>query len=289
MKIAIVTDSITNLRKEDLELYPNIHYGYLNVIVDGKSYIDLKEINNDDIFRFLDKGASCSTSQPAPDIFVNLYEDLLKDYDHIFSLHCSNNVSGTVNSARIASTMIEGAEEQITVVDTETAAIGVENIVIKVAELAKEGKSVEEITKVIDFYRQTGKLYLTIDDLSTLVRSGRLSKASAAIGNLLNIKPIVGFVDAQLEVVDKVRTKKRVLKWMVDQLATDVETSGKQIVRLTHINAIDIVNELKQMMETTYGDKVEVHIGNEIGPVMAIHFGRGGFGASWIAESYKIN
>ena len=289
MKIAIVTDSITNLTQADLKKYPNIHYGYLNVIVDGKTYVDLKEINNEQIFKFLDEKKSCTTSQPAPDVFVQMYEKLLKDYDHIFSLHCSNQVSGTVNSARIASTMIDGAEDKITVIDTETAAIGVENIVIKTAQLAEEGKSVEDITKIIDFYRRTASLFLTIDDLSTLVRSGRLSKASAAIGNLLNIKPIVGFVDAELDVVDKVRTKKRVLKWMIEKLSKDVEKSGKQIVRLTHINADEIVDELKQMMESTLGDKVEVHIGNEIGPVMAIHFGRGGFGASWMSEDYKIN
>jgi len=287
MKIGIVTDSLTNLRKEDLERYPNIYYGYLNVIVDDKAYVDLKEINNEQLFSLIDAGASCSTSQPAPDVFFKLYEDLLQKYDYIISLHCTQNVSGTVNSARIASEMIEGAEKRIFVVDTNTASIGVENIVIQICRLIEEGKSLEDLLKIVEFYTQNSTMYLTIDDLSTLVRSGRLSKTSAAIGNLLNIKPIIGLIDAKLDVVDKVRTKKRVLKWIVDRLVKEVEKSGRQIVRITHVNALEVANELKQLMEVACGEKVEVYVGNEIGPVMAIHFGRGGVGACWIPQQYS--
>jgi len=288
MKIAIVTDSITNLRKEDLERYPNIYYGYLNVIINDKTYVDLKEINNEQLFRYIDEGASCSTSQPSPDVFVTLYEKLLKEYDYILSLHCTYNVSGTVNSARIASTMIEGAEDKISVVDTNTASIGVENIVLRVEKLIEEGKPLAEILKAIEFYRHHSEMYLTIADLSTLVRTGRLSKTSAMIGNLLNIKPIIGLFDARLDVADKVRTNKRVLKWIVERLKKDIEKTGKQIVRITHVNTVATANELKQLMETTCGDKVEVFVGNEIGPVMAIHFGRGGIGASWMPEQYTV-
>ena len=288
MKIAIVTDSITNLTQKDLERYPNIYYGYLNVIINDKAYVELKEINNDLLFKFIDEGASCTTSQPAPDVFVSLYEKLLKEYDYILSLHCTNNVSGTVNSARIASTMIEGAENKISVVDTNTASIGVENIVLRVAKLIEDGQPVSEILKAVEFYRHHSEMYLTIADLSTLVRTGRLSKTSAMIGNLLNIKPIIGLFNAKLDVTDKVRTKKRVMKWIVERLQIDIEKTGKQIVRITHVNALSTANELKQLMEITYGDKVEVFVGNEIGPVMAIHFGRGGIGATWMPEQYTV-
>jgi len=288
MKIAIVTDSITNLTQEDLERYPNIYYGYLNVIINEKAYVELKEINNEQLFKYIDEGASCTTSQPAPDVFVSLYEKLLQEYDYILSLHCTNNVSGTVNSARIASKMIEGGEDKISVIDTNTASIGVENIVLRVEKLIEEGKPLAEILEAIEFYRHHSEMYLTIADLTTLVRTGRLSKTSAMIGNLLNIKPIIGLFDARLDVTDKVRTNKRVLKWIVERLKKDIEKTGKQIVRITHVNTLSTANELKQLMETTCGDKVEVFVGNEIGPVMAIHFGRGGIGASWMPEQYKV-
>ena len=65
MKVAIVTDSLTNLTSVDLEQYPDVYYGYLNVIVDGKAYVEQKEINNDRLFRMIDEGANYSTSQPA--------------------------------------------------------------------------------------------------------------------------------------------------------------------------------------------------------------------------------
>ena len=288
MKVAIVTDSLTNLTSVDLERYPDVYYGYLNVIVDGKAYVEQKEINNDRLFRMIDEGANYSTSQPAPEEFVQLYTELIKKYDYILGLFCTNNVSGTVNSARIASTMIDGAEDRITVIDTNTASIGVENVLIRVCQLLEEGKSIDEVIKVVDFYKTRGPMYLYVDDLNTLVHTGRLSKTAASIGNLLNIKPIIGLSDGKLDVFDKVRTKKRVFKWIVERLRADVEKSGKQIVRITHVNAIEGANELKALMEEACKELVEVHVGNEIGPVMAIHFGRGGVGACWMPEQYNI-
>ncbi|MFJ6413931.1 6-phosphogluconate dehydratase [Terribacillus saccharophilus] len=287
MKIAIVTDSLTNLREEDLQKYPFIYYAHLNVVVDDKSYIDLKEITNDQLFRFIDEGASYSSSLPSPEVFVTLYEKLLAEYDAIISLHCTENVSGTVNSARIARDTIEGAKEKITVIDTNTASIGVENIVIKVCELLEQGKSLDELLEVIEYYRTHGQLYLTINDLTTLVRTGRISKTASRIGNLLHIKPIIGFKDAKLEVMSKVRTKKRLLKWMLERLRHDIEQSGKQVVRITHVNSIDLATELKHALEIC-GDKVDVFISNEISSVMAIHFGRGGVGASWMPANYSV-
>lgn len=287
MKIAIVTDSLTNLREEDLQKYPFIYYAHLNVVVDDKSYIDLKEITNEQLFRFIDEGATYSSSLPSPEVFVTLYEKLLAEYDAIISLHCTENVSGTVNSARIARDSIEGAKEKITVIDTNTASIGVENIVIKVCELMEQGKSLNELLEAIEYYRTHGQLYLTINDLTTLVRTGRISKTASRIGNLLHIKPIIGFENVKLEVMGKVRTKKRLLKWMLERLRHDIEQSGKQVVRITHVNSIDLATELKHAMETC-GDKVEVFISNEISSVMAIHFGRGGVGASWIPANYSV-
>ena len=284
MKVAIVTDSLTNLTAVDLKRYPYIYYGYLNVIVNDKAYAEHKEINNKELFRMIDEGATYSTSQPAPEEFVQLYTKLLTEYDHILGLFCTNNVSGTVNSARIASTLVEGAEGRITVIDTNTAAIGVEIVLLRVCQLLEEGTSLEEIIRVVEFYKTHGPMFFYVDDLNTLVRTGRLSKTAASIGNLLNIKPIIGLNDGKLDVFDKVRTKKRVFKWIVEHLREDVSQSGKQIVRITHVNAIDGANELKSLMEEVCGNQVEVHVGNEIGPVMAIHFGRGGVGACWIPD-----
>ncbi|SNZ15415.1 EDD domain protein, DegV family [Terribacillus aidingensis] len=281
MKIAIVTDSITNMREEDLQRYPFIHYAHLNVIVNDKSFTDLKDITNEELFKLIDEGASYSSSLPSPDAFQALYEKLLGKYDAIISLHCTEHVSGTVQSARIARTMIDGAEDRIHVVDTNTASIGVENIVIKVCQLIEQEKPLTEILKAISLYCRQGHLYLTINDLTTLVRSGRMSKTASRIGNLLHIKPIIGLMDGKLEVVGKVRTKKRVMKWMIEKLGHNIAETGKQVVRITHVNSIDLAHELKHAMEV-YGDKVEVFIGNEISTVMAIHFGRGGIGASWM-------
>lgn len=288
MKIAVVTDSLTNLTKEDLERYPNVYYGYLNVIVNDKAYAEQKEINNEKLFGMIDEGATYSTSQPSPEEFVQLYTKLLQEYDHILGLFCTQNVSGTVNSARIASTMVEGAEDRITVIDTNTASIGVENVLVRVCQLLEAGMKLEDVVKVVDFYKTHGPMYLYVDDLNTLVRTGRLSKTAANIGNLFNIKPIIGLSNGKLDVFDKVRTRKRVFKWIAEKLREDVANKGKQIVRITHVNAIDGANELKSLMEETCGEQVEVYVGNEIGPVMAIHFGRGGVGACWMPAQYQI-
>ena len=108
-------------------------------------------------------------------MFVQIYEQIKDEYDYILSLHCTPKVSGTVNAARIASTMVDGLEGRISVIDLNTASIGEENIIIKVCQLIDEGKSLDELLKVIEFYRNHTTLCLVIDDLNTLVKTGRLS------------------------------------------------------------------------------------------------------------------
>ncbi|MGL4335816.1 MAG: DegV family protein [Turicibacter sp.] len=287
MKIAIVTDGIANITEADLNSYP-IYMGYMNVIVNDKTYVDTIELNAHELFKMIDEGATYSTSQPSPDVFVQLYEKLLNEYDHILSIHCSHKMSGTVNSARIASTMVEGGEERITIIDSKTAAPGEENIIIRVGQLINEGKSLDYILKVIAYYIDNNALCITIDDLNTLVRSGRLSKGSAMIGNLLNIKPVIAFdEEGSLQVIEKVRTKKRVIKYICERINTEIEKTGKQIIRIAHIDPNGIAIEVKQAIEENCKN-VEVYIGDVIGPAMAVQFGRGGFAVHWLPAQYKI-
>ncbi len=286
MKLAIVTDSTAALSKQECEAN-DIYMVHMNVIINDKAYADRIEIDNETLFNKIDEGASYSTSQPSPDVFLKLYEKLLETYDHVLSLHTMIKTSGAVNAARIASTMLEQKQECVTVLDSGTSAVGLENMVLRIASLASEGMELESLLKAIEFYKKNQKVYFTIDDLNTLVRTGRISKTAAALGNMLNIKPIAGVVDEEIKVIDKVRTKKRVLKYFLDEIIKETEKSGKQIVRLTHIDSLELIEDLKRQIEEVCPDAL-IYSPLEVGSAMAVHFGRGGIAVAFMPETFNI-
>ncbi len=286
MKLAIVTDSTAAISKADCEKY-NIHMVHMNVIIGDQTFTDRLEIDNETLFNRIDEGASYSTSQPSPDTFLTMYQELLKTNDCILSLHTMLKSSGAVNAARIASTMVEDGKERITVLDSDTSAIGLENMILKVAMLAQEGFTLDELLRVIAFYKKNQTVCFTIDDLNTLVRTGRMSKTVATIGNLLNVKPIIELRETEMYVIEKVRTKKRVLKYYVEQIVKATEVSGTQLVRLSHVGSEELVQELKNQIEAAC-PQAKVAKPLEIGSAMAVHFGRGGIAAAWMPESFEI-
>ena len=286
MKLAIVTDSTAALTQKECE-DNHIYIVKMNVIINDQTYADRVEINNETLFSKIDEGASYSTSQPSPDVFLKLYEKLLQDYDHVLSLHTMIKTSGAVNAARIASTMLEEKEKCITVLDSDTSAVGLENMILKLAALAKEGMPLEQLLRVIEFYKLNQVVCFTIDDLGTLVRTGRMSKTAATFGNMLNIRPIVGIIQTDIRVIEKVRTKKRMLKYFVEEITKATEQSGTQLVRLAYIGSCELVDELKRQIETAC-PQAKVYEPLEVGSAMAVHFGRGGIGLAFMPEAFEI-
>ena len=121
-----------------------------------------------------------------------------------------------------------------------------------------------------------------VDDLSHLQRGGRLSSAQAFVGSLLQVKPLLHFVDKKIVPFEKIRTRKKALKRMFELLGEDAASGVQVKAVLIHANRLDEANELKAELEATYPN-AEVSV-SHIGPVIGTHLGEGAFGIGWYKE-----
>ncbi len=275
-RIAIVTDSTADIPvslKEEL----NIQVIPLNVIFGEKTYKDGVDITSKAFFEMLPASSvHPSTSQPSPGEFVEFYEQVLKEYDSIISVHISSGLSGTHQSAKMARDMLPQAD--ITVVDSRTASLGCGLAAIAGAEARNAGLNQEAILSAVKSVCEEQILLLTVETLEWLQRNGRIGKASALLGSLLNVHPILKVQDGQVAPHAKVRGKmSKVLSAMVEAGQEFVPAGSAVRLGIVHGNAPEEARVLADMIGKVYDVKSVIY--NEIGPVIGVHVGPGALGA----------
>ncbi|HUC93419.1 MAG TPA: DegV family protein [Paenibacillus sp.] len=270
--VKIVVDSTADISRElrerlGIEMVPlKVHFG-------EEQFLDGVTIDPDD---FYDKLASSpalpTTSQPSPIEFQEAYERILKETPdaQIISYHLSAKFSGTYQSATIGRTMLE-SDADITVIDSKSASCGFGLIAIRAAELAKEGRSKAEILAEIDRLSRDLKLYFLVDTLEYLQRGGRIGKAAALFGSILNIKPILT-IDREGTVapVDKVRGSKKAMQRIVELLEPNFgsdpvnvaiawskyDAAAKELLEMVRSRF-----NVQDVHETTLGAVIGTHVG----------------------------
>ncbi|OPA78594.1 EDD domain protein [Paenibacillus selenitireducens] len=275
-KIRIVTDSTGDIPRELREQY-DIRMVPLKVHFGDQMYMDSITIEPAQFYELLVTSEKLpTTSQPSPLDFSELYKELLADPDtEIISIHLSAAMSGTYQSAMLAKSMIEDLdasyEDRLTIVDSKSASYGFGQMVVMAARLAEQGTSKDGILEAITRFQQERKLYFLVDTLKFLQKGGRIGKASAVLGTLLNVKPILS-IDAEGEVyaVDKVRGQKKAVSRVVELFKKDFE--GKRI----HIAAgyatersvmEDVIAQMREQFDvasveyTTIGSVIGTHVG----------------------------
>ncbi len=278
MKVCILTDSTASLKNEyikenKIEVIP------LNVIIDNNEYFDGINITNKEVFEALDNGKNVTTSQPSPQTIIQAYEKLKEEgYTDIISIHISSGLSGTYQSAKVASEYISGIN--IYVIDTLTCALGVESLISQSLKMLKLGIHPEMVTKRIEEEKEKLKIRIIINDLNRLVSGGRISKAKAIIGNIMRVKPIITLVQGKVEMFKKVRTMKTAIQVFIDELEDDFYSKGRLDVFISHTDSQDLAEMLKKKVEDISSD-INVTLCKEISPVVAIHIGHNGVGVVW--------
>lgn len=239
-RIIIVTDSTADLTEQEIQDF-NIHVVPLNITIQEEHYLDGETITKEE---FKNKMIACSelpmTAQPSIGRFVELYDELGKDGSEIISIHLMNSISGTVNAARQAADITEST---VTVVDSDFTSRSMGIIVREAANAAKEGKSAEEVLKVIESTRQRTKLYLTVLNLDNLIKGGRISRVMGAFSNLLNIKLFLEVINGKIEIVQKGRGLKSLQK-KYDEVFEEMKAcpNGIQEIGIMHAG----LNEFNQ-------------------------------------------
>lgn len=267
-KIGFVIDSTFGYKGKFASIVP------LKVIIDNKEYVD-GTIGEGILVDALKNNKSITTSQPSPNLFVQAFEDELEKYDHVICLTVSKTLSGTFNSANLAKDISE--KENITIIDTETVTEGALYIFEELLKLAEEGKSLEEVLGEFKRIKANGSIIFSVDDLSTLVKGGRLGKISGIIGSLLRIKPILRFKEGVLTVETKVRGLMSAFKYILDQAKVLVEHSNI-VVRITYVDNRGYADQIYEMFKELNNEKIDVKIGGTLSPVVAAHIGLGGMG-----------
>ncbi|HLO11950.1 MAG TPA: DegV family protein [Pseudoneobacillus sp.] len=279
MKTAVVTDSTAYIPKE-LRDQLHIHMIPLSVIFGQETYQEEIDISAAEFFEEVKTRDLPTTSQPPVGMFVELFERLAAEYDAIISIHLSSGISGTYQGAVAAANMVEGIK--VYPFDSEISCFVQGFFVLEAAELAQQGKTVDDIMERLEEMKKTVQAYFIVDDLSHLQRGGRLSSAQAIIGSLLQVKPLLHFVDKKIVPFEKIRTRKKAMKRVSDLLGEAVQSGESYRAVIIHANRESEAYEWKKELESEYPN-VEFLI-SYFGPVIGTHLGEGAMGLGWVKK-----
>lgn len=227
-KIAIVTDSnsgITQERGKELGIFvlPMPFY------IDGELYFEDISLTQEDFYKKLQEDADISTSQPSPGDLMDFWENILKEYDEIVHIPMSSGLSG---SCQTAMTLADDYDGKVHVVDNQRISVTQEQSVYDAMALVKAGKSAEEIKQILEEEKLEASIYIMVDTLKYLKKGGRITPAAAALGSMLNLKPVLQLQGEKLDSFAKVRGVKAAKRTMLKAIKNDLETrfAGKKMV-----------------------------------------------------------
>lgn len=280
MKTAVVTDSTAYLTLEERERN-NIHMIPLAVNIEGTIYDEEITITASEFYSRV-RGAKefPKTTQPPVGRFVELYENLAKDYEDVVTIHLSSGISGTFQGAVQAGDMVENIN--VFAFDSEVACYVQAMYVKEAAKLAKQGASGKEIMAHLEMLKETMGAYFIVDDLTHLQRGGRLSAAAALIGGLLQVKPILHFQNKVIVPFEKIRTRKKAMRKVEDQLAAAIETHGALQATVIHANCEEEAREWMNSLAESY-PSVDFTL-SYFGPVIGTHLGEGAIAVGWMKK-----
>ena len=281
-RIAIVTDSTADL-PAPLTTARSVTVVPLTLNFDGKSLLDGVDITPAEFYRRLPNAANHpTTSQPSPGRFAEAYAALLADHEAIVSIHISEKLSGTYASARQAADMIDPA--RIRVVDSELVSMSLGLVTLVAAAMAASGADVEAIEAKVLEMRSQVQTYFSVATLEFLRRGGRIGRASALLGSVLQVKPVLCIRDGLVTPLERVRTFERALNRVVE-LTREVDRGHGVCVIVGHADseadAERIGRELEPLAETL--------MIQPLGPVVGTHAGPGVVGVGcYPAELFPL-
>jgi DegV family protein with EDD domain len=276
MAIHIATDSACDLPEELLKKY-DIDVVPFVVILDGEEYYDRETIGPDELYRAMRNGKTPKTAQVPYERMRDMFEKYAKQGETLIYIGFSSGLSGTYQVAvQVKNGLLEEYPEfDVVTIDSRGASIGEGFIVLDAARMAKEGKSKEEILERIQFNIDHMEYLFTVDDLEYLQRGGRIGRASAFVGGLLNIKPLIELKDGELIPSEKIRGTKKVYRRMIELLKERGNNLKEQTIGLPHADSPESVEKLKAMIHEATGAEDFLEI--PIGPVIGSHAGPGTF------------
>ena len=277
---AIVLDSTADF-PEARERHTNMRVVPLYVRFGEESYRDYIELDPHDFYARLRTATELpTTSQPTPQDFLGAYEELA-GYERIYSLHISSRLSGTFASATLAAGELEG--DRVRLVDSETVSVGLSGLALGIQRLLEHGTTDEEIAALAERYRQEAGLLFTVDTLEFLVKGGRIGRARALAGSLLNVKPILTIADGEVVPLTRVRGRAKALAEFRRRFEEATTGDGDLHVAIAHSEADEAVEQLRALV-TEARPEAQIELVTTLGAVVGTHAGPGTIGFFWFQD-----
>lgn len=285
-KIAIVTDSNSGITQDDgrklgVSVVPMPFY------INEKLYLEGITLSQEEFYERLKNDESISTSQPSPADICGLWDTLLKEYDEIVHIPMSSGLSASCSTAMA---MAQDYEGKVQVVDNQRISVTQRQSVLDALALRDAGKTAAEIKEILEAEKLEASIYITLETLKYLKKGGRITPAAAAIGTVLNLKPVLQIQGEKLDAYSKTRGKKQAKKVMLNAMKNDMETrfakyaeAGEMCLQAAYTGNKEEAEEFKKEIEAAFpGYEVVM---NPLSLSVACHIG---YGAVAIACSKKV-
>lgn len=250
-KVAIITDSNSGVSNDEA------HSLGINVVpmpfyVNEKLYHENITINQDEFFKMLEQDLEISTSQPTPGDILELWNSLLKEYDEIIHIPMSSGLSGSYMTAAALAADFNG---KVFVINNKRISVTQRQSVLEAISLRNKGFSGKEIAELLNQYALNASIYITVDTLKYLKKGGRVTTSGAALGTVLNIKPVLQIQGDKLDAFKKARGRKQAMKIMINALENDLKNrfNGKKIsLYLAYSGNRSLAEDWEQMVKATF-------------------------------------
>ena len=274
--IKIIVDSGSDIPQDIADKY-NIGVISFLSIFGTEQYVQRTEITNEQFFDKLEEydGIPTTSQTPFGDM-LDYFKQQSEEHESVIYFALSSAASGQYQTANLVKSEIEeeNPNADFHIVDSQKFSLYIAQTAVHAAQMAKNGKSVDEIITECEKYIKTWRCYLLVDTLKYLEKGGRLSKAAAFVGTMLDIKPILTIEHGLVESLDKLRGKKKLLDKLIAKIQDDSDFDAENPKFLIVQSDEDKGQEVCEKLRDEYGeDCIEMY--GEFGPLIGTHVGRG--------------
>lgn len=272
-RIKIYTDSTADLppalaKELDITVIP------MTTTFGSQVFRDGVDLTNEEFYRKLAESETLpTTAQQTPQELLAQYEKGTADGSSIIAIHLSSGLSGTVQSALMARSMLPPGRD-VTIIDSLGASLGQGMLAIRAAKMAAAGADKEEIVQQLENLKKHLHLIFTLDTLKYLLKGGRINRVQAVMGSLLDIKPILHMnAEGKIDQLDKVRSRRAAIRRLLSLVEENGQNLDQQVVGISHARCLEEAVSLGEQIRQKFG--VRDVIISEIGAVIGTHVGEG--------------
>ncbi len=288
MALAIMTDSNSDFPYQLLDKY-DLEMLYMPYYIDGEQYFhDMgRGERAREFFQAQKAGKDLKTSMLNPVQYVEYFEPLLKRGDDILFICMSPSLSSTYDNAHLAKgeLLAQYPDRRIEIINSRGMSIGMTHATEEALAMRDEGRTIDEIAQHLNEMIPRQNYILTVDDLSYLRKSGRLTGAAAFFGTMLDIKPLIDIdYEGRLVAKEKVKGRKQSLKVIAKRIRERIVDPERQTIRIAQADAQEDAELLKQYILELIPELHDITI-SFLGPVIAVHVGPGAIGIQWMGKT----